>query len=276
MKEVVVIGSGLGGLSAAAYLAKNGFKVDVFERHATPGGYATSFVRNGFEFEASLHELSGIGPEGNRGPCYRLLEACDVARRVEFIPIEDFYSSVFPDFKATIPLGWEHGEEAYCEQFPNERKGIRRLMRFMRSMFKEMQILTEEAGLLNLLSFPVRGSHLIRSAGLTLAQAMDRELTDPRLKAFFCNVWGYYGLPPSRLSFMLFALGNASYFEYGPYHVKGTSQALSNAFVEAIQVEKQKYSWQPLVKAIEELAGPDAPKGAGTDAEGAGDHEADD
>jgi len=234
-KRVVVVGAGLGGLSAAANLAGKGFQVDLFERHHAPGGYANSFVRNGFEFEASLHALSGVGPEGNRGACYRLLEACDVARRVEFIPIKEFYASHFPDFTAVVPLGWEAGEEAYIERFPHERNGIHRLMGFMRSMFNEMQDFTAKQGLFHLLSFPVRGSHLIRSFGLTMAQAMDREISDPALKAFFCNVWGYYGLPPSRLSFQLFAMGNASYFEYGPYHITGTSQALSNAFVASIE-----------------------------------------
>jgi phytoene dehydrogenase-like protein len=234
-KRVVVIGAGLGGLSAAAHLARKGFSVDLFERHHMPGGYANSFVRNGFEFEASLHALSGIGPEGHRGPCYRLLEACDVARRVEFIPIREFYASRFPDFTAVIPLGWEAAEEAYGERFPRERNGLRRLMRFMRDMMNEMEAFTAKSGLLHLLSFPMRGGHLIRSTGLTLAQAMGREISDPALKALFCNVWGYYGLPPSRLAFTLFGMGNASYLEYGPYHVKGTSQALSNAFVASIE-----------------------------------------
>ena len=253
MKEhrVIVIGAGLGGLSAAAHLAKSGFHVDVFERHHTPGGYANSFVRDGFEFDASLHALSGIGPEGNRGPCYRLLEACGVAQKIQFLPIKEFYASVFPDFRATIPFGWEAAEEAYCRQFPHERKGIKRLMRFMRNMFKEMKIITGEPHTLDLITFPLRGRHVIRSAGLTLAQAMDREISEPGLKALFCSVWGYYGLPPSRLSFLLFALANANYIEYGPYHIKGTSQALANAFVAAIEENGGTVHLRSGVKKIE-------------------------
>ena len=59
--DVVVIGAGNGGLSAAAYLAKNNKKVLVLEKHNLPGGCATSFVRGRFEFEATLHELCSVG-----------------------------------------------------------------------------------------------------------------------------------------------------------------------------------------------------------------------
>lgn len=233
-KKAVVVGGGLGGLSAAAYLSKNGFEVDLFERNSYPGGYACSFTRGPFEFETSLHELSGIGPPDNRGSLYRVLEGCDVARRVEFLPIGDFYTGVFPDFTASIPVGWQAAEEAYCEWFPGERKGIQRLMRFMRKMNEEMQLLSGKMGPLDLLAFPVKAQHLIRATGLTVSQALDREISDEKLKALYCDVWGYYGLPPSRLSYQLFCTANASYIEHGPYHVKGTSQALSNAFVEVI------------------------------------------
>jgi prolycopene isomerase len=60
--DAIVIGAGLGGLSAATMLARNGLDVLLLERHNVPGGYATSFVRGRYEFEVALHELSGIGP----------------------------------------------------------------------------------------------------------------------------------------------------------------------------------------------------------------------
>ncbi|MGD9084934.1 MAG: FAD-dependent oxidoreductase, partial [Desulfobacterales bacterium] len=52
---VVVIGGGLGGLSAAAHLANSGFPVTLIEQHDRPGGYATSFDRGEYTFEVSLH-----------------------------------------------------------------------------------------------------------------------------------------------------------------------------------------------------------------------------
>ena len=59
--DVIVIGAGNGGLAAAATCAKAGLSTLLLEKHNLPGGSASSFVRGRFEFEPSLHELSGIG-----------------------------------------------------------------------------------------------------------------------------------------------------------------------------------------------------------------------
>ena len=57
--DAIVIGSGLGGLSAAAAFARQGFKALVLEQHTAPGGYATTFKRpGGFVFDVSLHSTT--------------------------------------------------------------------------------------------------------------------------------------------------------------------------------------------------------------------------
>src|SRR5512136_1427143 len=124
--DAIVIGAGLGGLSAATMLAKNGLGVLLLERHNVPGGYATSFVRGRYEFEVALHELSGIGPPEHRGNLYRYLDYLGVTRRVEFLRVANMYRSVFPDLDITLPVGREACEEVLCRAFPHEAAGIRR------------------------------------------------------------------------------------------------------------------------------------------------------
>jgi len=82
--DAIIIGPGLGGLSCGAYLAKKGWKVLILEKHSKPGGYATSFKRGDFNFNASLHMINGVGKGQNM---YRFLEDCGVAGSIEFLKL---------------------------------------------------------------------------------------------------------------------------------------------------------------------------------------------
>ena len=65
--DAVVIGASNGGLTAAIRLLQGGARVLLVEKHNIPGGFATSFRRGRFEFEASLHELNDFGTAANAG-----------------------------------------------------------------------------------------------------------------------------------------------------------------------------------------------------------------
>ena len=58
---------------------------------------------------------------------------------------------------------------------------------------------------------------------------------DEKARAVLGQIWGYYCQPPSQMSFLIYALGNVSYLRFGPYHIRGKSQALSQAFVDVIE-----------------------------------------
>ena len=82
--HTVVVGAGIGGLSAAATLAARGLKVLVVEAHDRPGGYCSSWLRKvrgrdgsvgRYVFDAGVQDFSGLGP---RGPLRRLLDGLGV------------------------------------------------------------------------------------------------------------------------------------------------------------------------------------------------------
>ena len=60
--DVIIIGAGLGGLTAGAKLAREGKKVLLIEQHDRAGGYATTFKRGDFILEVGLHEMYGPSP----------------------------------------------------------------------------------------------------------------------------------------------------------------------------------------------------------------------
>ncbi len=232
--DVVVIGAGLGGLSSAANLAKAGKKVLLLERHYVPGGYASSFLRGRFEFEISLHELSGLGDEANPGPLWKLLDAVDVTRRVEFLRIPEFYRCVLPDVDFVVPIGRENFENAMAEYFPADADGIRD---FTDVMFKFAQeaLRANRVGMKMVMEHQEEFPTLLAYFGKNLQEVMGQFIKDERARTVLNVVCGYYCNPPSVLSFMTYALGTVSYLRFGPWHIKGKSQALSQAFVDSIE-----------------------------------------
>ena len=229
--DIIVIGAGLGGLSAATFLASQGFSVLLLERHNIPGGYATSFVRGRYEFEVALHELSGIGPPENRGGLYRYLDSLGITQEVEFIHIPNLYRAVYPDLDITLKADRESFEEQLCDTFPQDAKGIRRFVKRIFDLRGDLIKIAIQGGAGNPISLPFRLPHFFRYLPTTWGQVLDRDVKDPKARAVLSQYWGYVGMPPSKISFLYFATTLASYLRRGAAFPNGRSQALSNAFV---------------------------------------------
>ena len=82
--DIIIIGSGLGGLIAGAKLTKEGKKVLLVEQHSKPGGCATTFKRGDFVFEVGLHEMDAPSPSEMKS---RIFTDLDVFKNVEFIKV---------------------------------------------------------------------------------------------------------------------------------------------------------------------------------------------
>ncbi|MFH2006002.1 MAG: NAD(P)/FAD-dependent oxidoreductase [bacterium] len=234
--DVIVIGAGLGGLSAAATLARAGLGVRLLERHTQPGGYATSFYRAPYEFEVSLHELSGIGTEGNRGPLWNKLEELGVTDRVDFVPIPVLYRSVAEGLDFELPADKEGALDALLTAFPKERRGVTRLMRQLYRIREDTQNLLGLPGHYPstsqvVLKFPT----LAHAATCPLSSLLYREIRDPLARLAIGQLWTYFGLPPSRLSLLYFAGAVTSFLTYGACYPRGKSQSLSNALADVIR-----------------------------------------
>jgi all-trans-retinol 13,14-reductase len=231
--DAVVIGAGLGGLSAAAAFARQGYKVLVLEQHSVAGGYASSFTRpGGFTFDVSLHSTT----VGLRDGAANLLYGFPEIRDVAFVPHKTLYRAVYPDHDIRVPHRDVPGYIALLKKsFPGEAAAIDGIFADMKGLADDVGRLSGAGGPPDMSSFPTTFPHLFKNFNRTWGAMLDDRVKDPKLKAVISGLWGYFGLPPSKLSPFYYAMPLMGYLEGGGYYPVGTSQKISDAFVGLIR-----------------------------------------
>jgi len=228
--DAIVVGSGLGGLSAALKLAKEGAKVLLLEQHNLPGGFATSFVRGRFEFEVSLHELSDIGPPDKKGAVRRYFED-ELGIDAEFIAVPEAYHLILKEeaINIKLPFGVDNFIDKISAVEPECREPLRAFMDLCRDVSRALGYIGSAKGPpdLNLLmnEYPA----FIATASSTVAEVTSDYALSPRVLQMIYPYWCYLGVPVSRLSFTIFAVMLYSYLSKGAYIPKLNSHGLSTA-----------------------------------------------
>ena len=150
MKEydVVVIGAGNGGLAAACQILNAGKSCLVLEKHNIPGGFATSFVRGRFEFEASLHEFNGIGTVEEPGSTRILFDELGVSDKIEWIHLKDAYHLISEKegYDYVMPFGYEEFAKANNQIHPEGEKYIREFFTLCQQIRDAMDYLSASKG----------------------------------------------------------------------------------------------------------------------------------
>jgi all-trans-retinol 13,14-reductase len=232
--DVVIIGSGLGGLSCGAYLAKNGRRVIVLEKHRVGGGYASSFKRGDFSFDACLHMICGVG----KGQGFaRPFEECGVSEKVDFIKLKYWVRTVFPEHDIRFPSGnFSEIISILSQKFPKEKDGISNFFKEIEKVYNDLlKFLASTAPMWQQLPvFPLRYRALFSVLKKTSKQLLDKHLKDDKLKALLLSDYGFYGLPPSKAN-PIPLIGNASYWRDGAYYPRGGSHVTVDAFIDTIK-----------------------------------------
>jgi all-trans-retinol 13,14-reductase len=238
--DAIVIGSGLGGLTAAALFARTGQKVLVLERNQAFGGAATIYRHGALTIEASLHEIDGLDVDDPKMP---ILRALGIDRDLGFVDVGDLHEVRSPLFDKpfVMPHGPEAALEATTAQFPQQAKGIEQYFERIVAIRHAVTMMSEhqdERGwwLWNAPTLPWRLWPLIRDRHATLSEVLGRLFSDNEaVKLALSSNLGYYTDDPDTMPFISFAIPQASYLIGGGHYIRGGSQVLSDRLVAIVR-----------------------------------------
>lgn len=232
--DVIIIGSGIGGLVAGTYLSKKGYKVLILEKHYRPGGYCSSFKRAGYKFDSGAHLIGSCGEKDSFG---NLLKILDV--KTEFIrlnPTDRFFFykgrgifdtvEVLPDYKEFM---------AYLKnEFKSEADGIE-------AFFDEI-CRTKNPFLTSLI--------INRYKTYTYQEFLNTFFKNKRLKAILSAQSGFLGVPPNEASAISAIFMLKMFVIDGAFYPKGGAQKLADAFVYRFKKNNGKLMLSANVKKI--------------------------
>jgi phytoene dehydrogenase-like protein len=225
--DVVVIGAGLGGLTAAALLARAGRKVLVVERNTSVGGAASTYKVKDLVVEAALHDTSDARDRAD--PKHAVLARIGILDAVEWVPTGALYEvrggPVGEPF--VLPDGFEAAAEALAARFPDARARVADVLANMRYAAAP------------------------REGGRTLAEVFGRAFGgDEAVKCALAANLALYHDDPRTLSWTFFAQAQGAYLASGARFIKGGSQRLSNALRRAIHAAGGEVLLRRTVTAI--------------------------
>ncbi|MCJ7785080.1 MAG: NAD(P)/FAD-dependent oxidoreductase [Desulfobacterales bacterium] len=229
--DAIVIGAGMGGLTAAALLAKKGFKTLLLEKEDQVGGYVVSFKRHGCIFDAT-GAFVGACHEG--GEFHQILKELGAHEEIEFIPITHV-RNVYPGFELHLqPGGSRSYTDALFDLFPKEEKGLKTYLSMVKRIGEEIKSYSEITTIQKIF-FPFYFRNLVRFHRSSHQTILDSLFKGEEIKMALHTL--PVTEPPSRLSFLFLAVMINKALIEGVFYPKGgmgkISEAMANAFLRS-------------------------------------------
>jgi len=233
--DVIVIGSGMGGMTTAAALSRFDHKVLLLEQAQAIGGLTHSFTRNGFSWDVGIHYCGSFGPDQFAGKILDWLSG----GTIEFQSVGTVYDTLhFPD---DVDISVGRPAAAYKmelkDRYPGNAAEIDAYFEALLAAEEAAQMVGAERAMPDLF----RSAHhwwnrrkIERWCGRTTSEIIGDLITDPQLAAVLSAQWGTYGGKPSEASFGVHGLVMGHYLDGAAYPVGGAS-AIAKGLVPVIE-----------------------------------------
>ncbi|PAF50555.1 hypothetical protein BKH44_07635 [Helicobacter sp. 13S00477-4] len=233
--DAIIIGSGLGGLTCGATLAKAGKKILILEQHSLIGGCATCFKRKGMKIDAGLHELDWGNPKTDMK--HLIFKKLGLDKKIQLIKLPNTWTIRTQTKNLSIPHGIENVKSTLKNLFPKEHKGIDlyfkkiKFQAFLVRKFPwDMSFIDFFFAPITTLIFFLKNMIFNHSVG----KIMDSCIKDNQLKQILNINISYYHHDPYKFIWSFHAIPQKHYYDQGVY-IKGGSQSLSDALSEIIK-----------------------------------------
>ena len=239
--DVIIVGSGIGGLSCGALLSRRGYKVLVLEQHYQIGGYCSSFRRKNFVFNTGVENVSGLW---ERGPVNYLLKELGLNKDDLFVQNKMKYIFKGEEINAT---NLKEFLENLSKLFPQERENIEKFFEDAKLAYEECYrdtdfgtplpawLIVKVYGKKKLLNYPKDHPHFYDWMNKTYREKLDEYFTSEDLKKLLCALIGYLGTKPEETPASSALTAVVSYYIHGGYFPRGGAQRFADSLKRIIE-----------------------------------------
>ncbi|XP_078280635.1 all-trans-retinol 13,14-reductase-like [Rhinoraja longicauda] len=240
--DAIVIGSGIGGLAAAAILAKSGKRVLVLEQHDQAGGCCHTFIKKGFEFDIGIHYVGELHEQS----LLRTLVDQITDGQLEWVKMDDVFDHVVlgeHHSRRTYQIcsGEKHYQHCLQSQFPEENEAIDKYLRLIKMVAKRLpQLVIIKMIPLQLARFLIRTgiihwfTSIFKLASTSLSDLVNSLTKNKDLRTVMCYICGDYGVMPRNASFLMHAVVVQHYLK-GAWYPKGGASEIAFHIIPVIR-----------------------------------------
>ena len=202
--DVVVIGAGNGGLAAAIRVLQGGYSCLLLEKHNLPGGFATSFKRGRFEFEASLHELNDFGSPEEPGDIRVLFRELGVEDKIDWIRIPEAYHFITTDkqYDCVMPFGVKAFTDKMEQYVPGSRSSVTAFFELCEEVRDAQAYSTSVNGNTDPAYMKKHFPNFIKAGSYSVNEVLDALKMPKRAQDILGAYWCYLGVDLDRMSFL--------------------------------------------------------------------------
>ncbi len=233
--DAILIGSGIGSMTTAALLAKEGWRCLVLERHYAPGGYTHVFKRKGYEWDVGVHYIGEVNRETSF--LAKLFQHVTDGT-LEWADMGDVYDRIrFGDEIYDFVKGRDAFADKLKSYFPDETKAIDQYIIEVRNAARGARNFFAEKSL-NPVQSLIAGRYLRKDfrkyASKTTLEVLRSITQNEKLIAVLAGQYGDYGHPPGQSSFAMHAMVVRHYLNGGTYPIGGSGR-IFESYVPGIQ-----------------------------------------